>query len=528
VYWLETNADGSTRIGANVTSAGPLVFHDNVTLTANTIISGSGSDIVFEGTVGGNNALTLNHGWPYGNTSFYKPVEIGSLTTAANGTTWILGGAVNTIGAQTYRNAVRIGGSPAVLSGAGVTFNGEVTGLPLVVNTIGGTATTFNGPVSVNSLTTGVDGTTNVNGGSIATNGAQSYGNAVVLGVRDATFLGLSVTFNGSVSGQQSVNVGTPDYFTATFGGPVDVLSIRTDAGTTQIGANITTSGSQSYHNNVTLTTDTTITGGSVMFGGTVSGNYALTVNGCRGGTCGYSVFFTNPVNIGSLTTNVSVAQILGSITTTGPQTYNNDVMVFDKPSLTGAGVTVGGSVSGALAWNGKLIVNTTGGAPIVFKAPFSAQYPLTSLTTNGDGITDLNGGYVRTVGPQTYNNNVVLSADAVLEGAPVTFNGTVTQGPYALTVNSTGGTPTSSTAATSQMSLVPLLRPTVDSDVLLFASARAAVAAETDRSGRADLRESAGIASIGERATGATDATPRIKLPACVEEQRNGAACAR
>ena len=77
-------------------------------------------------------------------------------------------------------------------------------------------------------------------------------------------------------------------------------------------------------------------------------------------------------------------------------------------------------------------------------------------------------------------------------------------------------------------MSLEPLLRPAVDSDVLLFANGRAAVAAEADRSARADLRQSAGIASTVDATTASTAAMPRIRLPACVEEQRNGAACAR
>ena len=53
----------------------------------------------------------------------------------------------------------------------------------------------------------------------------------------------------------------------------------------------------------------------------------------------------------------------------------------------------------------------------------------LASLTTDVPGETDLNGGVVNTIGPQTYNDPVLLTADTVLTsqfGGDITFASTV------------------------------------------------------------------------------------------------------
>ena len=65
----------------------------------------------------------------------------------------------------------------------------------------------------------------------------------------------------------------------------------------------------------------------------------------------------------------------------------------------------------------------------------------LASLTTDAPGTTDLNGGVVNTIGTQTYNDPVLLTADTVLTsqfGGNITFASTV-DGAFALTVNTAG-----------------------------------------------------------------------------------------
>src|SRR5262249_31926856 len=73
------------------------------------------------------------------------------------------------------------------------------------------------------------------------------------------------------------------------------------------------------------------------------------------------------------------------------------------------------------------LTVNTSGGGTTTFGGAVGATHPLTTLTTNADGMTALNGGSVHTSGAQTYNDSVTLGADTTLStnnptGADVTL----------------------------------------------------------------------------------------------------------
>ena len=129
-----------------------------------------------------------------------------------------------------------------------------------------------------------------------------------------------------------------------------------------------------------------------------------------------------------------------GSITTEGPQTYNNPVLLTADTVLTaqfGSNITFVSTVDGAFA----LTVNTTG--ITAFDGPVGGVIALASLTTDAPGTTDLNGGIVNTIGTQTYSDPVLLTADTVLTsqfGGNITFASTV-DGAFALTVNTAGVT---------------------------------------------------------------------------------------
>ncbi|MEK6243972.1 MAG: hypothetical protein AABM33_05660, partial [Pseudomonadota bacterium] len=103
-----------------------------------------------------------------------------------------LNGAITTAGAQTYTGAVTLG-SATTVTGVGNTFSSTVTGAQTLSIVDSGT-TTFGGAVSVASLTTDAGGTTAINGGSVTTTGAQSYGDAVTLGAA-TTLTGVGNTF---------------------------------------------------------------------------------------------------------------------------------------------------------------------------------------------------------------------------------------------------------------------------------------------------------------------------------------------
>ena len=95
--------------------------------------------------------------------------------------------------------------------------------------------------------------------------------------------------------------------------------------------------------------------------------------------------------------------------------------MLTANTTLTSAGlgnVTFGKTVDGAFS----LTVNT--GGTTVFDGAVGSGTALTSLTTDAPGTTDINGLSVTTTGAQTYNDAVVLTANATLNS---TGSGNVT-----------------------------------------------------------------------------------------------------
>src|SRR5439155_1737578 len=114
--------------------------------------------------------------------------------------------------------------------------------------------------------------------------------------------------------------------------------------GTTAINGNtVTTSGTQSYGDAVTLGADTTVTGVGISFSSTVqspSVAHSLTVNDSSNTTFGGAVGgSSNPLL--SLATNAGGTTAIngGSVTTTGAQHYGDDV-TFNNPTTITTGTT--------------------------------------------------------------------------------------------------------------------------------------------------------------------------------------------
>ena len=103
------------------------------------------------------------------------------------------------------------------------------------------------------------------------------------------------------------------------------------------------------------------------------------------------------------------------AISTTGIQLFNDSVTLSANTVLTSTGtgaagnITFGSTVDGGFA----LTVNTAG--TTTFTGAVGGMTPLASVTTDGAGTTDINGGLVATSGLQLFGDNVVLSADTVL-----------------------------------------------------------------------------------------------------------------
>src|SRR5207253_8293361 len=112
-----------------------------------------------------------------------------------------------TSGAQTYGDPVALGANTTLTStGSGnVTLAGTVNGAFSLTANTGGT-TTFGGAVggstALTSVTTDAAGTVAINGGSVVTTGAQSYGDPVTLGANNT----LTSTGSGNVTLAGTVN----------------------------------------------------------------------------------------------------------------------------------------------------------------------------------------------------------------------------------------------------------------------------------------------------------------------------------
>jgi len=232
---------------------------------------------------------------------------------------------------------------------------------------------------------------------------APTYNGAVTLGA-DTTLTASNVTFGGAVSG-------------------VTGNRSLTVVGTTAINGNSvnTGTGNQTYNSAVTMTGNTTLTGGTMTFNDVVTASADLTVAG---------------------------ATIINgrTITTTGAQTYNGAVTLGNDTVLTSggtAGINLAGTVDSATnATAYALTVNSAGAT--VFGDAVGGTYPLRSVTTDALGTLAINGGLVKTTGAQTYNEPVRLGADATLQGVNVALMSTVDDvvgGSYGLTIHDSGTT---------------------------------------------------------------------------------------
>jgi hypothetical protein len=183
--------------GANAGTAGTLAFTG-----VGNLAGGSGAD-TFTGTGAGSLA--------------------GALTDGSGATT--LGGTIQTAGSQSYSGAVTLNAATVLASsGAGAigfanTLDGPFT---LDVNTSG--TTSFGGIVggtnALATLTTNAGGTTAINGGAVTTSGAQTYGDAIVLGAATtlaSTGAGISASNVGNSAAGNGLSLNTAGTTTLSF-----------------------------------------------------------------------------------------------------------------------------------------------------------------------------------------------------------------------------------------------------------------------------------------------------------------------
>jgi autotransporter-associated beta strand protein len=437
-----TNINGGAVTAANQTYNGPVVLGADTTLTSanvslNSTVDGAqtltvdGSGVTtFGGIVGGTTALT-------------------SLTTDVAGSLSLNAGAVTTTGAQTFNDAATLGAATTLTStGSGDVTLAAVDGAQtLAVDTAGGTILggVVGGTTPLTSVTTDAPGSVTFSGGSVETSGAQTYNDAATLGA-NTTLTGDSVAFNGTVAG--ATNDLTIDATTTTLGDDAadaitGVGALTTNAaGTTTINTATVSGDVVTFNDPVVLGESAAVTGTtSVTFNGTVAGaGNDLTVNS-PATTFGDAVADT-VTGVANLTTDAAGTTTINTdtVTTTGNQTFNDAVVLGTAVTLTSSG---SGTISLLLTVDGAqtLAINTDG--LTIIDATVGGTTPLTSLTTDANGTTQL-GGDVTTTDAQTINDAVTLTADSALTSTngPVAFAATI-DGAFDLTIANPNGSTT-------------------------------------------------------------------------------------
>ena len=462
--------------GNSISGFDGIAFNAGLALTGGPVsVASNGSTLSFGGPVTGTQDLTLNAlAGGAGTVTGLDQIGFNSTLTAlditaqtlslpstglavagpmsftAAGTT-INGAVGNSAGPATgqidFNGPVTLatGAIAVTTANAAINFNGTVDGAQALTVNSGTGTTTFGAAVGGNSalasLTTAANGTTLISGGSIDTAGAQTYSGDVTLG-GDATLTGVNVQFDGALDGGHAllVNNSGATVFNGVVGGVTPLTSITTDApGTIEIGTSaITTSGTQTYNELMTLLTDVTFTGTGLSFDA-IDGGHALLADAGTGalqfnGAIG-AVTPLSSLNGTGNTLAVADAQTAGAqfYTAAGGITLNGDLS-GSAVTITGP-VTLGGNLgistgSGNIVFAGPTstingardLTLTAGTGDVVLGGVVGGIAPLTGITVSGDDLT-LPG--ITTVGD--INQNFIALSDITLSqsrtlNAPISF----------------------------------------------------------------------------------------------------------
>ncbi|CAG0996917.1 Heme/hemopexin-binding protein [Phycisphaerales bacterium] len=390
--------DLSSTVGGTITVNGQTVLESDATIT--TAGAAAGDQIEFTGAVNGdgNGPWNLTTDSGIARTRFLGDVGlVNPLATLDATASQITVFDVTTSGGQVYNGSLFVNGN---LNGQAVTVNGGteidadsvITGTTLVnfngtvismaglarTLTVNSPTTTFGGLVGgiasgeLGSLTTDAAGTTTFAGGGVTTVNGQTYADNVLLGAA-TTFTSLSlgdIAFVGTVGSEDAtaraltVNTGGGSIFRSAVGGANQLASLTTDStGFTLLTANVTTSGAQSYGDNVLLDGNVVANAGSATFSGEVNSNDLINARSLTVNASGGAISFVGPVGgtavLSSLQATGSTVS-LHSVTTTGAQAYTGAAMLDGDLESTLAGTI---SVTGNLLVAGASSIQTAGAA---------------------------------------------------------------------------------------------------------------------------------------------------------------------
>lgn len=371
----------------------------------------SGDDIYLESTGGGaiyfgalvdsflaadDHGLTIETS---GTTTFFDAVgnneRLAFLTTLAGGSTLLGGGsaAVNTIGDQTYGDAVVIISEPTTLdsSGGAIRFNSTLDS-----DSLGRYSLT------INATDATLGGVYFGNGGADHVGGSNPFGSLTVT----SPLIVFNIAGVTSVKTQGDIGPGADG--TQTYNGTVQ---LETDTSMQALDAAGTTRVDITFNGDITSTADgqdILALDGNVTFGDGTDGNVGTGTNRLQSLHVLGTTLFNGPDP--------------QSVFTTGVQDYSGDVTLNVDVNLqanTGSDITFGGLVDGDGAGSGDEALAIVQ-ADAVFNGLVGSLDPLESIdvdgTTHFNAIGTLATPSVSTISYQAYVGAVTLGATTILQ----------------------------------------------------------------------------------------------------------------
>jgi hypothetical protein len=282
---------------------------------------------------------------------------------------------------------------------AGVVVNGD-TRITVNVNTSGDQIYNGNVEIEVATVTFDAGGT----GNTVLFQNAVRSNNATV---RAITINNANVGFLGQVGGTFPIIGGRP--ITSVTVGPVGA------AGTTTMGANITTTGVQAYNGPVVLGTDIILTAGNaagntITLGVITGGDYDLTIT--SPGTAAGIVTFNGGTDIGVLQIDNNRPAVFSnavlnavSVSATGNSTINANIITSDFQNYTGT-VTIGGNlqrnltatngsftaagiVTRATGYNEDIVITASQGIIMNANNTLTGNLTLSNISSNNISLTN-------------------------------------------------------------------------------------------------------------------------------------------
>lgn len=345
----------------------------------NLSVNGGSAGVTFGGDVGGVNAL-------------------GSLTVNSAA---VVGGKVNTSGAQTYNGALMLSADTTLASSGGpIDLGSTLDGAhSLSVNTSG--VTTLGGAIGDTTTLTSISvlntaGSTTLNGGAISTTGAQTYANAVTLGA-DTTLSsnsGGAILLGGSVYAAHDLTVNSASTSSGIAGSIFGAGSLIQSGGGT-----LTLDGNSSAFTGSTEAQSGKLVVGSMAGNGAVLGGNVQVDSGATlagHGTIGGSIDVASGAHL-------APGNSIGTLTIGGDAVFAQGSVLdyeFGAPGASFTAIGTGDSVKvgGNLTLNGATLNVTDAGG-------FGPG--LYNLFTYGGSLTETHGGI--TLGTTPAGDSLVI-----------------------------------------------------------------------------------------------------------------------